>query len=610
MAKDVSIWVRVRDGFSKGLSSAGRGLKGFGTAALGVAKVVAQAAAAITVAMGAAVKQFVQFNKGMGRVEALMGGAKAAGLRSEVKELSKEFGIATDELVNGLYNALSAGVPKDNAISFLRTAAKAAVADGSDMSVAVDGITTVLNAFKMSSEEAGNIADVMFNTVRLGKTTFSELSANIAQVAPLAASSGVAFDQVFAAVATLTKQGTPTAQAMTQIRAALISVNDRLGDGWSETMTLQEAFGKLSEEAGGLNTKLKENMGRVEGVLAVLGTTGKNAQGAADDLLAMSGAAGTLDKALTGTATQAKAFDRLFATIKVEAINIGALIFGTGEGVDKFTKKVQGAADHIKGFFDDASFKAMKFKKLLAELGEAWKVVTFQQGIDEANQNLYERYIEIEKEWKEAIDKRRLANEAAAEANKFEHDMIMGKEQFAEFQAAWEGGGFIEKMFAEEMPKVRAALEEARNKLEEINKEAADKAKERIEEEKKLRIQAIKDIKDEAEKNAAEANAELFIDVPETFAQRFQSFRERRAEAERSQKEQARFDRREARLREKQGRQGVKLSASDRKFLSDIDKVRAAEEKQKMAADALLNVQKEIRDALNDNLQAAGGPAA
>ena len=82
----------------------------------------------------------------------------------------------------------------------------------------------------MSAEEAGTVSDQLFTTVRLGKTTFGELGASIAQVAPIAAAYGISIDQVLGAVASLTKQGTPTAQAMTQIRAAIQGTAGELGD--------------------------------------------------------------------------------------------------------------------------------------------------------------------------------------------------------------------------------------------------------------------------------------------------------------------------------------------------------------------------------------------
>lgn len=52
-------------------------------------------------------------------------------------------------------------------------------------------------------------------------------------------------DQVLAAVATLTKQGTPTAQAMTQIRASIIAVSKVLGDGAFDNRTYQKLWQRL-----------------------------------------------------------------------------------------------------------------------------------------------------------------------------------------------------------------------------------------------------------------------------------------------------------------------------------------------------------------------------
>ena len=126
---------------------------------------------------------------------------------------------------------------------------------------AADAITTILNAYKMSAEEAGTVSDQLFTTVRLGKTTFGELGASIAQVAPIAAAYGISIDQVLGAVASLTKQGTPTAQAMTQIRAAIQGTAGELGDAAFQGRTFQEALQLINEKAGGSASKMKEMLG-------------------------------------------------------------------------------------------------------------------------------------------------------------------------------------------------------------------------------------------------------------------------------------------------------------------------------------------------------------
>ena len=61
----------------------------------------------------------------------------------------------------------------------------------------------------------------MFTAVRLGKTDFEQLSSSLFQVAPIAASLGVDFQDVTAALANLTAQGTPTRVASTQMKASL-----------------------------------------------------------------------------------------------------------------------------------------------------------------------------------------------------------------------------------------------------------------------------------------------------------------------------------------------------------------------------------------------------
>ena len=85
------------------------------------------------------------------------------------------------------------------------------------------------------------------------------------------------------AVASLTKQGTPTAQAMTQIRAAIRVLPENLGMPL-QGRTFQEALQLINEKAGGSASKMKEMLGTDEGLAATLALTGKNAKSAASDL--------------------------------------------------------------------------------------------------------------------------------------------------------------------------------------------------------------------------------------------------------------------------------------------------------------------------------------
>ena len=206
------------------------------------------------------------------------------GFMNQVMAITQEIPIKAPEAAKALYSIVSAGHDGADGMKILEVSAKAAVGGLTETETAADAITTILNAYKMSAEEAGTVSDQLFTTVRLGKTTFGELGASIAQVAPIAAAYGISIDQVLGAVASLTKQGTPTAQAMTQIRAAIQGTAGELGDAAFQGRTFQEALQLINEKAGGSASKMKEMLGTDEGLAATLALTGKNAKSAASDL--------------------------------------------------------------------------------------------------------------------------------------------------------------------------------------------------------------------------------------------------------------------------------------------------------------------------------------
>ena len=154
-------------------------------------------------------------------------------------------------------------MPGGNAIDFLKIASKAAIGGVTDTETAVDGLTTVMNAFKGQNIDATKAADIMFATVKAGKTDFAQLSASLFNVAPLAAAANVKFQDVSAALATLTAQGTPTSVATTQIRAAIQAIikPSKEMQGVLGTMTGELVKnGKLTGEQADQYTKLNNSL--------------------------------------------------------------------------------------------------------------------------------------------------------------------------------------------------------------------------------------------------------------------------------------------------------------------------------------------------------------
>ena len=67
------------------------------------------------------------------------------------------------------------------------------------------------------------MSDILFKTVKAGKTTISELAQGFGATAPIVQAAGASLEDFQAATAALTA-GTPAAQAQTQIRAAMVAL--------------------------------------------------------------------------------------------------------------------------------------------------------------------------------------------------------------------------------------------------------------------------------------------------------------------------------------------------------------------------------------------------
>ena len=292
--REIQIILALRDKVSGKVGGIAGKIKGAFSAIPGPAKVAVAAIVAGVAAIGvAAVGMAAKFDQGMREVNTLIGGSEEEldSLKDQVLAMSKEFGIATKEAVPALYQAISAGVPSNNAVEFLKVAAKAAIGGVTTLEVAVDGLTTAMNAYGIPASEAGRVSDVFFSAVKAGKTTMAEMSSSLFNVAPLASAAGVSLEETTAAMAALTTSGTPTSVAATQVRAAIVGLINPTkeldaifqaagfasGEMAIKQVGLVGAMEIVEEAAGGSVSELKNLIGRVEGVQAVLALTGEQA---------------------------------------------------------------------------------------------------------------------------------------------------------------------------------------------------------------------------------------------------------------------------------------------------------------------------------------------
>ena len=353
--------------FDQNLSNTQRVVAGLGTAATA-------GATAAGFALGGfaadGINAFAQLDTKMREVFTLMPGisedAKNA-MTQDARDFAKEFGISTDEAIGGLYNSLSAGVPQDNVFAFMETAQKAATAGVTDLTSSVGLLSAVTKGYGDTSQEmTQKVSDLAFTTVRLGQTTFPELSASIGKVVPGAAALGIKVEDLNAVFATLTGVTGNTSEVSTQwkaVQTALIKPTTDMASALKEqgiesgktaieTLGLQGTLEMLQDAAGGSDEKLAKMLGSSEALTAVMQLTGGSAQKLTDNIAEMGDVTGATQTAFeqmdSGLQAQGRKiaafFNDLKLTVGKELQAFGPLFYAFGPQMGRWIGRGLGAA--------------------------------------------------------------------------------------------------------------------------------------------------------------------------------------------------------------------------------------------------------------------------
>jgi trimeric autotransporter adhesin len=285
-----------------------------------VAKFAARSVAGLVTSFAsmAAVRQAVSaarpFNAAIAETSTLIEGTvqEMDLLRSASRQLASDFGGTATSQVQGFYQALSAGADGvSGAEKVLRQANMLAVGGVTDLSTAVGGLMSVVNAYGSETLSLTDASDALFIGMQSGVTTVGELAANLGKVTPLAAAAGVGFDEVVAATAALTKGGISTSEAVTGLRAVLAGVTKpskeasdlakALGLNFSTAGLESKGFAGFMEEVaaktGGSNEALAMLFGGVEAIIPAMALAGKSGDYLAEIMEQMASKAGATEVA-------------------------------------------------------------------------------------------------------------------------------------------------------------------------------------------------------------------------------------------------------------------------------------------------------------------------
>jgi len=173
-----------------------------------------------------AIKGAIEFEKQLKEVESLLDQELVPMMgtfRKGILDLAKSYGEGTASLTKGLYDIISASIPAEKALGVLEEATKAGKAGLSSTAAAADVLTTVINSYGMSADDASDVSDTLFTTVKYGKTTFDALAHTVGRIASTAAAAGISFEEVGAALATMTRAGLSTDEAVVALNQTLLT---------------------------------------------------------------------------------------------------------------------------------------------------------------------------------------------------------------------------------------------------------------------------------------------------------------------------------------------------------------------------------------------------
>jgi len=327
----LTVTINAKDRLSGVLGSIGKGIKGVAFGFNNLDRIMR------SVLVGTSIKLASDMDKGLREVGTLMGGLTDGEMKdmgAELEHIASATGSAMDKLTKAKYDIVSAGFNKaGNSAKVLAAAADLAVGGVTEVSTAADLLTTTLNSYNRTADDAVDVSDKLFTVVRLGKTTMNELGGSMGRVLAIAGEAGVSLDEVGASLAVLTARGQNTAEASTAIRAAIVSifkpttdlqkVIEELGFATGKSMLDQigmaESLKLITKEAEKQKLPMEKLFTNVRAMQSVLPLTGKAADDFQKALIEMGKSSGAT---ATAVAEMRKAFETDMKKLKQNVNNI------------------------------------------------------------------------------------------------------------------------------------------------------------------------------------------------------------------------------------------------------------------------------------------------
>lgn len=348
----------------------GQGLQDAGKKMTDIGKDLSKKVTAPIIGAGVAALKFASdFEDALAKVSTLADTTQVSmeDLKAGILDISNASGIAATEISGSVYDALSAGVETADVLKYVETNVMLVKAGFTDMGVAIDATSTVLNAYGDAAFDVTKIGDILVKTQDEGKISVDELGKNMGRVIPTAASLGINLDQLGASYAILTAKGQNASIATTNLNSMLgelgktgskadKALREMAGKSFKELVaegkTVGDALGLLDEYAKNAGLSLSDMFGSTTAGAGALTLLSGGVDAFNEKVDIMNNSTGTMAENFEKLQTPSEQVKISLNKIKNSMIEFGAIIMPVlskaAEWITKVADKLAGMDEYTR----------------------------------------------------------------------------------------------------------------------------------------------------------------------------------------------------------------------------------------------------------------------
>lgn len=373
------------------LSSMGEGVTRFGDGISKVGMALMPVSAAIGGVGVSSGKMALDFENAMAKVSTIADTSEVSieDMGSAIMKLSNDTGIASTDIADNVYNAISAGQKTGDAVNFVSKATQLAKAGFTDSASALDILSTVMNAYGLEADQVEKVSNNLIMTQNLGKTTVGELASSMGKIIPTAKSVGVNLDTLSGAYAVMTSSGIATAETTTYMNSMLnelgkkgttaatafaegtkhikeggLSMQEAMERGWS----LTDVLSILDEQANLSGTSIQNLFGSAEAGRAAY-VLWDNAVKLNDAVEQMGNSAGATQDAFDKMNTTSFNLQKTINEVKNTGIELGTTLISTlSPYITQVSEKVHSLCDWFNNLDDEQRMQIIRIGAIVGAI--------------------------------------------------------------------------------------------------------------------------------------------------------------------------------------------------------------------------------------------------